>query len=75
MPSFIAVAQLLSQPMKFSPHPRVLLPLYFNFKTDNFHQLSMSFSLQMTGRYDMYATELPKVVSPDFKPNIIKETE
>lgn len=31
--------------------------------------------LQMTGRYEMYAEELAKVVGPDFKPNIIKETE
>ncbi|XP_041456699.1 beta-ureidopropionase-like [Lytechinus variegatus] len=38
-------------------------------------QVRDKWAFQMTGRYEMYAEELPKVVAPDFKPNIIKETE
>ncbi|XP_030848160.1 beta-ureidopropionase isoform X2 [Strongylocentrotus purpuratus] len=38
-------------------------------------QVKDKWCFQMTGRYEMYAEELAKVVGPDFKPNIIKETE
>ncbi|XP_059910740.1 beta-ureidopropionase [Gadus macrocephalus] len=36
-------------------------------------QISDKWSFKMTGRYAEYASELAKVVSEDFKPNIVKE--
>uniref|UniRef100_A0A8C6WYT7 Beta-ureidopropionase n=1 Tax=Neogobius melanostomus TaxID=47308 RepID=A0A8C6WYT7_9GOBI len=36
-------------------------------------QISDKWSFKMTGRYPEYAEELTKAVSPDFKPNIVKE--
>ncbi|XP_071499569.1 beta-ureidopropionase-like [Diadema antillarum] len=38
-------------------------------------QIKDKWAFQMTGRYEMYAAELARVVSPDFKPNVIKEAD
>uniref|UniRef100_A0A4W3IRX2 Beta-ureidopropionase n=1 Tax=Callorhinchus milii TaxID=7868 RepID=A0A4W3IRX2_CALMI len=36
-------------------------------------QISDKWAFKMTGRYEMYAEELAKMVQPDFEPNIIKD--
>lgn len=49
------------------------LYIHFSYSLQPWLTSSVSFSLQMTGRYAEYAEQLAKAVQHDFKPKIVKE--